>query len=137
MVGLAVLIALSMAGCGKKVPSKFIGTWHEVLPNASEGDATFGKDDSYRFVSASSARAPKVVVTGVYREDGDLMFLTIENVRIENLPPNLKSQEKEMLDKMKDTLDVGTENSANVTWSGPNAFVSVSSDGRQASFTRE
>jgi len=104
--------------------------------NGARGRATFATDGGYRFESDSKPGNPRLVVSGKYREDQDLLFLTFERVDFENLPAAWKSQESEMKKKSEEAFDVGTEMSCNVQWKGKDRFETASPDGKQAKFTR-
>jgi hypothetical protein len=105
--------------------------------NGAKGVATFSKDGAYRFESDPGPNAPKVVIKGTYRDDEDLLYITFKDLHLENLPPRFVSHEKEVTDKLAQAFDLGLEKSANVTWSGKNAFESVSLENKKASFTRK
>jgi hypothetical protein len=129
-----VIVVLSLVGCNKS--TRLIGSWAFSTPGIT-GTATFNPDGKFQWeMLMDQVKGAKLEYSGKYRESGDDVYLTYEDVQLRDLPADMKAQEPAILAKIKETVKVGTEMKSTCIWAGTNSFT-INEGGKTMSFKKK
>ncbi len=138
---LSLLLAAAsvlMIGCNHGPTGKLAGTWSGALPNGVPAEMTFTADGSLKIQADNPAsQTMKIDILGKYHDEGDQLYMTMEDVQFENVPPEIKAQEGKLKEDMKKTLEIGTEKVTSLTWDGDKSFTTKNADGKTSTFKKK
>ncbi len=114
------------AGAGSSSQSKFVGTWitsQKTMKSRQDLGMRLNADGTLRLEDASlDFLGGKMVITGVWREDGGNLYTTFQDLQLIGIPGNDQKVKDNYRDQLVKMFKVGKEAKNVITWVTPRQF---------------
>lgn len=129
----AILGAFALlAVCGCKKGPNFVGAWTTEVPSLGTQSVTLNADKSATASSKLTVGQMNVNITakGTWSNTDKDFTITMNDIKLEGLPPQLEAMAKTQIDAQKGKPQTGA-----YTWNGEDEF-SLTVNGKTQKFTR-